>query len=149
MSWEAGEGRVTSVVFLPNGKLLAVACWKSIQLWDVLNGKSVAKLDSHTDKVWCLAVSSDSKILVSVAWDGMMILWDLAQRKELAKLDRSKENDEKFQSVTLRCVALSRDGKMIVTCGTYRFKDGQQVDRVKVWDLTNQRVCVSLDISPP
>ena len=98
-------GKVTSVSFSPDGKILAsgavAAAYVSrednkIRLWDVvaivniasverdLDGASsvsfspIATLEGHTGQVTSVSFSPNGKILASGSYDGTLLLWDIS-----------------------------------------------------------------------
>jgi WD40 repeat protein len=76
------EEPVMSVVFSPNGKLLASGSWdKTIKLWEVKTGKERATLKGHTERVYSVMFSPDGKLLASSSWDKTIKLWDIPAPK--------------------------------------------------------------------
>lgn len=94
--WQAADGtlvyklsghtdEVQSVAFSPNGQILASGSRdKSLKLWLIVNGTFVQigdgafaqkSLYGHTDWIWNIAFSPDSKILSSGSADGTVRLW--------------------------------------------------------------------------
>jgi hypothetical protein len=68
----------------PDGKTLAGKCNEfrdiQIQLWDMVSGKSVARLGGHAGgAITTLAFSPDSKILASGGRDTSVLLWDVTR----------------------------------------------------------------------
>jgi WD40 repeat protein len=114
---------VNSVVFSPDGKLLASAgagilddYGKVIEpgiivLWDVATGQPRgAPLTSHRGPVNSVAFSPDGKTLASGGLLGTIVLWDLASRKpQGAPLTRHQDH--------VRSVAFSPNGKILASGG--------------------------------
>jgi WD40 repeat protein len=76
-------GTVFKLKYTPDGKnLIAAGADKSIRVFD-LKGSPIRKLDGHTDWIYALAVSADSKLVASGSWDGEVRLWNLADGKLL------------------------------------------------------------------
>jgi WD40 repeat protein len=108
------HGAVTSLVFSPDGKLLATAgVDHTTKLWNVADGKEVATLDGHTARVNVLAFSPDGTLLISGGHDKTVKLWDVIRRKLLL----SSRQDSIVHSL-----ALSPDGKTLAIGGTYEIK---------------------------
>jgi WD40 repeat protein len=68
----------------PDGQqLLCASSDKSVRIVKAGDGKIEKKLDGHGDWVYSVAVSRDGKRAASGAWDGALIVWDLAEGKAL------------------------------------------------------------------
>ena len=70
-----------------------------------------------------VAISPDSKRIVSGSWDTMIRVWDLESGRELRTLVGHSQN--------IRSVAISPDNKLIVS--------GFNDKTIKVWDLESGR----------
>lgn len=82
-------GFVKTVVFSPDGSLLAVTARKdnTVQIWDVPNRKTRCRLKGHTTYVYRLAFSPDNKIVITSGWthrDETIRLWDTMTGELLA-----------------------------------------------------------------
>lgn len=67
--------RVNSVVFSPDGNLIASGSRdKTIGLWN-LDGKFIYRLETHTDAINSIAFSPNGSALASASDDGTIILW--------------------------------------------------------------------------
>lgn len=72
----AGKQLVTAMDLSPDGKLLALACGDTIQLWDPTAGVEVTRLTGHAN-VATLVFSPDGRMLASGNHDTTILLWDV------------------------------------------------------------------------
>ncbi len=113
-------GFVDSVVFSPDGKLVASASWdKTIKLWNVETGKEIKSLIGHTSLVGSIAFSPDGKNLASESLDNSIKLWNVETGKEVKSFAGYNES---FHSI-----AFSPDGKILAS--------GSSDKTVKLWDV--------------
>jgi WD40 repeat protein len=85
-----GAGPVWSVVFSPDGKLLATGGHnQSVDLWDPRTGERVRNLGTHDHLVLSVAFSPDGKTLASGGYDKVLKLWDVrgGQPEDVRTLD--------------------------------------------------------------
>ncbi len=114
----------------------------SIELWDVISGKSRIRLDGHEGHVNALAFSPDSKILASGGADPQgrfaagteqkqdktIKLWDVATGRNLATLVGHRKGTNHL--------VFAPDGKTLVATD---FSGS-----MKLWDLKTSRVLATL-----
>lgn len=87
---------VRSVVFSPDGKILATGSYDStVRLWDVRSGKCLKVLQGHTHGVFAVAFVphyntdfADRQLLASTGTDATIRFWDVATG-ECVKIIRS------------------------------------------------------------
>ena len=118
-------GIVNSVVFSPNGAILASAGEdKTIVLLDTTNYQPIGQpLQGHTDDITQLAFSLDGSILASASKDQSIILWDVASQRQIGQ-PLIGHND----SVT--AIAFSVDGKILAS--------GSADQTIILWDTQSQ-----------
>ena len=73
------DGRyISSLVFSPDGKMLAGGCAMDVKLWDINKPDERATLVFHTEDVRDVAFSPDGTLLASVSLEEPLVLWDPA-----------------------------------------------------------------------
>lgn len=118
LKWQAHSPSIESIVFSPDGKLLATAGWdKVIKLWDIQTGKLVRSMTGHRGYILSLSFCPDGKTLASGSNDFTVRLWDVASGKTV------KTFTEKY---FIECVAFNPDGKSIAAA-IYK--------NIKIWKL--------------
>jgi WD40 repeat protein/cellulose biosynthesis protein BcsQ len=88
----------------------------------------VTELGDHPEGVMSLAVAPDGKTLATAGIDGVIRLWDLNERREIAQL--------RGHTKTVSSVAFSRDGKMLAS--------GSWDTTVRIWDLQTRMESLQL-----
>jgi len=121
-------GSALAVAFTPDGKQAVTGGGNSrvknngiqvsLRLWDLSTGKEIRQFEGHTRDVRRVAVSPDSKQLLSGSYDGTMRLWDLQTGKELKKFDGPGQFVE--------AVSFTPDGKRAICC--YGYPIGADID---------------------
>ncbi len=106
--WDAGAP-VLSAAISPDGRTVAVGSVgkPDVLLYDTTASPSARKLSAHNGTVKAVAFSKDGKTLVSGGADGQLVVWNVADGKELKKAnakDRRCEVDR---------LAFAPDGKRV------------------------------------
>jgi WD40 repeat protein len=116
-------GPIRSIVFSPDGKLLATAGDRSVRLWDVTNGKLVRSFPLSYPGA--MAFAPDAKTLAIGKADGYHIgLWDVASGVEEFQLKISRAQ---------KSFTFTADGKKLLA--------GQDLG-VVLWDLETKKKLV-------
>jgi WD40 repeat protein len=100
-----GSGALAAV-FSPDSRLVVVVGGKrELTVWDAITGLPVFGLTGHRKEIQNVEFSSDGRLLVSSSDDAVNV-WDVANRKDVAKL-----NDASFPA------QFSKDGRTLATSG--------------------------------
>jgi len=113
-----------ALAFSPDGKTLAAGSGNgTIHLWDTATGKERIPQRGHQSPISFAGFASQDKTLISADEDNNLRIWDVASGKDLHQL-----RDE-----TVRSVAVSPDGVMIVTGGesTMKFWDASTLKKLR------------------
>ena len=86
--WKMEGSRVLDVEWVPGSQHAVMGHLDgSMTLWDTRDGTLIARGRQHTERVTKLDVSRDGRWVVTVGWDGALIVWDLeVARSELEQL---------------------------------------------------------------
>jgi WD40 repeat protein len=119
MNWKAKDdiplaepqGNMTSVVFTPNSKKLISARAKTVRVFDLKTARTETSFEPAAGPIVSIAISPNGRILaIAVAGQKEILLWDLADKKEAARLPG--------HAVSTSGVAFSPDGKVLISFGT-------------------------------
>ena len=129
------RGRITAVVFSPDGTRLASGSWDQvIKLWDVETSREVGawEVPREDNLLWSLSVafSPDGSTLVSGFQDGTVRLWDVATQTEVATLEGHTDR--------VTSVSFSPDGSLLASGG------GRKDPTVRLWDVETRTEVATL-----
>jgi len=116
-------GRIYSIDFSPDGRMLASGEGKIIRLWDVAEQKEIAVFEGHAD--WgSVTFSPDGKMLVlNCQFDKTVRLWDIAEKKETIAFKGSNSFAPHF----------SPDGKI------FAVEEGYDPTTTHLWDIEKKK----------
>ncbi|MFC7586486.1 WD40 repeat domain-containing protein [Nonomuraea antimicrobica] len=119
----------------PDGRTLAVACFRTVLFWDVSTRRQAdvpleIKASAETlDSVRVLAFSPDGRTLAAGSYEGTVRLLDVAARRQIG--DPLGRPDRKTGGRAVNALAFTPDGKRLVSAGA----DGT----ARLWDLSAYR----------
>jgi len=116
----SGSGCIERTMDLYTGKLVPTGM---VKLWDVATGKELRTFSGHSDAVWSVAFSPDSKTIVSGSRDKTVKLWDAATGREIRTI--------LGHFFTVYSVAFNYDGKTVVS--------GSWDGTIRLWDVITGR----------
>ncbi|MGC3971172.1 MAG: hypothetical protein QM775_28690 [Pirellulales bacterium] len=128
---EAHTQRIRMVVASPDGKLVAsVGDDMACKLWDAASGKLVRTLAGHdaltpthfTSMLYAVCFSNDGKLLATGDKTGRVCVWNVADGKQLAKLDSAgmytwDPTARRHSIGGIRSLAFSPDGATLCVGG--------------------------------
>jgi serine/threonine protein kinase len=125
------QGRVTSVVFLGDGRrALSGASDKTVRLWDLDSGTELRSFVGHADEVTCIAIAPDGKHFASACSTGTVRIWDINSQRPLRVLPDCPGSVHK--------VVFAPDGRRLLVAGGFPevvivdWKAGSIVKRIGV-----------------
>ena len=122
--------RIMALRFLPDGKQLLAADGHvseegTVRVIEVETGTVTASWLAHSDTIFDLALSRDGKLLATAGGDRLVKIWDLATRKEVAKLEG--------HTAQVLAVAFDEKATQLISGGADQ--------ELKLWDVkTKERI---------
>lgn len=113
---------IFSLAFAPDSRVLAGGSTAGqVEFWSVLDGKDIARIDAHTDRITALSYSNSGEALVTASDDHRIRLWNM----------NTGEIGTEFagHADTVTAVEITRNGKRVASASN----DGS----VRVWDATS------------
>jgi hypothetical protein len=124
------EWAKTSTTFSPDGSRLLASGDKGI-VWNAITGARITELKAYQYPA-AAAFSADNRILATTAtlYDAKNVeLWELRTRRQIKSFDAGHRD-------AIKDIALSRDGKTLVTCADDR--------SCRVWTVPDARLVTTL-----
>src|SRR6185369_6692418 len=121
--WDRLIPIATPIALTPDGRYLARAAGKAIQIWDLAAGKPIQTLDEHRAFVTGLEFTPDGRYLVSSSGDRTLNVWEAAPLFRHVKTLIGHTGE-------IWVMAVTPDSKRIVTAGI----EGS----MKFWELESE-----------
>jgi WD40 repeat protein len=132
-----------SVALAADGKTLAASGPNVIQLWQVADGKELARIEMPSGGLSGLLFSPDGRTLAGRAADGTLVLWSAETGKEVRRIKPAPRPRQDGVVIILGGreadppgMAFTPDGKALAAAATDYDKQ-EAVHSVKLWDLAS------------
>ena len=101
---EGHTGWVNSVAVTPDGKrAISASSDRTLRVWDLESGQSLAHAQGHKDRVNSVAVTPDGKRAISASSDRTLRVWDLEKGRLVRTLEGHLD--------VVNAVAVTPDGR--------------------------------------
>ncbi len=110
---DLSQGAVRGVAWSPDSRLLAMAPYNQVQVWEIATMQRLTTLQGHQYQINGMAWSPDGRLLASVSDDGTLRLWDPTIWKSHAVLQGHAADvvlSEAWSPDSRRLVAGNQDG---------------------------------------
>jgi len=103
---------IKCITWSPKGNLIALGLQDGIiQIWDVINGRQITTLETHTDPIISVCFINAGKDLVSLSLNGDLSIWQTDTWIEVARVNNIRD------SSMLAIVSIDSIRPMIVSLG--------------------------------
>ncbi|KAI0033812.1 WD40 repeat-like protein [Vararia minispora EC-137] len=89
------------------GRIVSAGADGLVKVWETRSEECLATLDGHEDKVWALAVSKDTRTIVSGAADSVVNIWQDCTEEQEAEQEQERANITLREQDFLNYVALN------------------------------------------
>ncbi len=147
------KGRIGAVAVTPDGKRMVSGGSYyhsptgtkdfSLRVWDMRTARCLGDFEVHPQSVQAIAITPDSRCVLSGGFDGTVTLWDLETGTILRTFEHTRNEH-------IYALALTPDGRFIVSGGiskTLRLWDVETGECVRLFEGHEDRV-TSLAVTP-
>ncbi|MBE9004922.1 serine/threonine protein kinase [Fortiea sp. LEGE XX443] len=129
-TFKSSAKSVMSVAISPDGRKIASIAEgdRIIKVWNLATGKEILTIRGHSQKINAVAISPNSKTLVSGSDDQTIKVWNLATGKIVRTLQGHSDS--------IQALGISPNGKILVS--------GSDDNTLKVWNLSTGRLIRTL-----
>jgi WD40 repeat protein len=131
LNTQFGQGRVASLAFSPDGKMLASGREGGVKVWDFATGKELMSL-AHGGTVQSVTFNADGTVLASAGSNQCLVLWNLSASKSILRLQEPDDH-----RTTLYSVRFSPDSRSLVTAS----------NRLRLWDASSGDLTKTADLN--
>ncbi|MBI2805481.1 MAG: hypothetical protein HYX68_10935 [Planctomycetes bacterium] len=121
------RGSVNKLAFSRAGDFFISLSGDGIKMWDTATGAELRHFSGPEQRVECMALSPDGKLLLTGGLDGTVFLWDVPTGKFRAQLQKEKG--------FIRSVCFSPDGTILVAGRENAHDRGQAGSEATVWRI--------------
>lgn len=130
------NGRVTALLFLENGQLLAAdgdpAAPARILRYELPGGDPRDAVEAHSDTVMALCATSDGSLLASGGADKLVKLWETSSLREVGRLEG--------HSGHVLALAFNADGSLLASAGADK--------EIKLWEVKTRQQKLTIGPHP-
>ncbi len=124
-----------NAAFSPDGRTLLVSDNQIARLYEVASGREIGSFSGHTAQITTMAFSSDSRFILTGAWDSTARVWDVTTFREIRRFS--------IPDRLLFNVSFAPDARRILTVSfglTNNVARPDVIDSaIRIWDVSTGR----------
>jgi WD40 repeat protein len=134
------QDSVSTFVFSPDGRYIALAVRGNVSLWDITSGNRIMDYESDLDEIWKLAFGKGGYIaVVGKSFEG----WSIDQKVLLWEISSSQPIiSETTEYEWTQAIDFSPDGKIFA----YPSQNDYEPPVVKLYDISSKKVNAEIDV---